>query len=139
MRIPTPEEVNKLLASADGHFVAFIGLCAFGGLRLGEAAALKVSDIDFLKREIHVSRQVQRANGKRVEIRPPKYGSERTVYAPDGLMKMLSEHICAYRPDDWLFPGEGENPLHQNSVGYLWRGAKGTAALQYRLHDLRHF
>jgi integrase len=137
MRIPTPEEVSKLLASADENFVALIGLCAFGGLRLGEAAALKVSDIDFLKREIRVERQVQRANGKRVEIRPPKYGSERTVYAPDGLMTMLSEHVRGR--DGWVFPGEGEHPLHQNSVGHLWRRAKGAAGLEYRLHDLRHF
>jgi len=40
-----------------------------------------------------------------VEIRPPKYRSERTVYAPDGLMAMLSEHIRAYGRDDLLFPG----------------------------------
>jgi integrase len=143
MSIPTPDEVNKLLAKSDGAFVAFIGLCAFGGLRLGEAAALQVSDVDFLKRAIHVRRQVQRANGKQVEIRPPKYGSERTVYAPDGLIDMLSEHVRVYRPegepDRWLFPGEGEHPLHQNSVGYWWRRTKDRAGLDYRLHDLRHF
>jgi integrase len=143
MSIPTAEEVGKLLDGAHGHFVAFIALCAFGGLRLGEAAALQVGDIDFLKREIHVRRQVQRANAKQVELRAPKYGSERTVYAPAGLMDMLSEHIKAYRPDGeldrWLFPGEGEHPLHQNSVGYLWRKAKDEAGVDYRLHDLRHF
>jgi integrase len=72
--------------------MAFIALCAFGGLRLGEAAALKVSDVDFLRKEIHVARQVQRANQKQVEIRAPKFGSERTVYAPDGLIQAISEH-----------------------------------------------
>jgi integrase len=74
--IPTPAEVGSLLRDADSRFQAFVGLCAFGGLRLGEAAALQVGDVDFLKREIRVTRQVQRANGKQVEIRPPKYGSE---------------------------------------------------------------
>jgi hypothetical protein len=44
---------------------------------LGEAAALRVSDIDFLRRTLAVRRQVQRAAGGVVEIRPPKYGSER--------------------------------------------------------------
>jgi integrase len=82
-------------------------LCAFGGLRLGECAALKVSDVDFLKREIDVRRQVQRANQHQVEIRAPKYGSERTIYAPDALITMLSEHVRLYRPGDdpdrWLF------------------------------------
>ena len=82
MSIPTPSEVGNLLHQEDSQFVAFIGLCALGGLRLGEAAALQVGDVDFLKREIRVTRQVQRANGKQVEIRPRKYGSERTIYAP---------------------------------------------------------
>ncbi len=118
-------------------------MCAFGGLRLGEAAALKVSDVDFIRKLIRVDRQVQRANGKQVEIRPPKYGSNRTVYAPDGLIELLSEHVRVQVPGDdpdrWLFPGEGEHPLHQNSVGYLWRKARAAAGVEYVLHDLRHF
>jgi integrase len=143
MEIPSPAEVGLLLDKANADFEAFIAVCAFGGLRLGEAAALKVSDIDFLGKEIHVKRQVQRANGKQVEIRPPKYGSERTIYAPDELITTISEHVRLHRPGDdperWLFPGEGEHPLHQNSVGYLWRKARTAAAVDYRLHDLRHF
>jgi integrase len=143
MSIPIPAEVGSLLREADSRFVAFIGLCAFGGLRLGEAAALQAGDVDFLKREVRVSRQVQRANGKQVEIRPPKYNSERTIYAPDELIEMISEHVRLFRPGDdaarWLFPGEGPHPLHQNSVGYLWRKAKRAAGVEYRLHDLRHF
>ena len=143
MTIPTPAEVGALLREADPQFAAFVALCAFGGLRLCECAALKVSDVDFLKREIDVRRQVQRANQHQVEIRAPKYGSERTIYAPDALITMLSEHVRLYRPGDdpdrWLFPGELDQPLHQNSVGYWWRRARGAAGLSYRLHDLRHF
>lgn len=141
--IPSPEEIGMLISSCDPRFTAFVSLCAFGGLRLGEAAALRASDIDFLKREIRVSRQVQRANGKHVELRPPKYGSERVIYAADELISTISEHIRVQmpdsEPDSWLFPGEGEHPLHQNSVGYLWRKAKKAAGIDYRLHDLRHF
>jgi integrase len=139
IRIPTPEEVGRMLDGAAPSFRAFIGLGAFGGLRLGEAAALKVSDIDFLKREIRVERQVQRRNGGLVEIRAPKCGSERTVYAPDGLMAMLSEHIRAFGRDDLLFPGEGDQPLHRSSVAYRWGTARAGAGVSFRFHDLRHF
>ena len=143
LTVPEAIEVGALLREAEPHFAAFIGLCAFGGLRLGEAAALKVSDIDFMRREIRVDRQVQRANGKQVAYRAPKYGSKRTVYAPDSLIQMLSEHtrtqIPGDDPDRWLFPGEGEHPLHQNSVGYLWRKARDKAGVAFTLHDLRHF
>lgn len=143
--IPEAGEVGALLSEAEDKFAAFIGLCAFAGLRLGEAAALKVSDIDFMRKQIRVDRQVQRANGGQVEIRPPKYGSNRTVYVPDGLINLLSEHVRVHvpgdNPDRWMFPGKGEHPLHQNSVGYLWRKARRKAgvSVETRLHDLRHF
>jgi integrase len=78
MAIPTPAEVGKLLRFADDHFTAFVALCGFAGTRLGEAAALRVGDIKFLSKEIRIERQVQRANGRSVEIRPPKYESVRT-------------------------------------------------------------
>jgi integrase len=47
MSIPTPEEVGQFLAVSDGRFQAFIALCAFAGLRLGEAAEVQLGDIDF--------------------------------------------------------------------------------------------
>ena len=121
-------------------FVAVLSTSALAGCGL---MFRNLVEAQFLKREILVSRQVQRANAKQVEIRPPKYGSERTVYAPDELIDQISEHVRVFRPGDdrgrWLFPGEGEHPLHQNSVGYLWRKARDAAGVDYRLHDLRHF
>ncbi|MFC9767023.1 tyrosine-type recombinase/integrase [Rhodococcus jostii] len=144
MIIPTPQQIGALLDDADEDFDAFVGLCAFAGLRLGEAAALQVGDIDFLRREIRVERQVQRANGHAVEIRAPKYGSERTIPTPDGLLELLSLHIAHWRtgsdPGRWMFPGDGENPWHQNSVGYRWRKTRKAVGLSsLHLHHLRHF
>lgn len=144
MVVPTPTQVGALLRQAEDDFRAFVGLCAFAGLRLGEAAALQVGDIDFLRREIQVRRQVQRANGHEVEIRGPKYGSERTIPAPQGLLDLLSVHIAHWRagtnPQRWMFPGRGEHPWHQNSVGYRWRKTRESAGVgDLRLHDLRHF
>jgi integrase len=66
MTIPSPEDVGKIIAAADVWFRPFIGLCAFAGLRLGEAAAIQLDDIDFLRRTLTVSRQVQRAGGKKL-------------------------------------------------------------------------
>lgn len=143
MAIPTPEEVGKLLNATDDGFAAFIALCAFAGTRLGEAAALRVGDIKLFSQEIRVERQVQRADGGAVEIRPPKYGSVRTVYVPDEVLHILSEHIRLHLPDSdpdrWMFPGQGEHPLHQNSVGYRWRNIRKAVGVHYDLHDLRHF
>lgn len=140
MTIPTPEEVGLLVSAAGDGFKAFVGLCAFGGLRLGEAAAVQVSDIDFLRRTLTVSRQVQRAGRGEVEVTPPKYGSERTVFLPPGLLEMLSEFVRVHGPSRWVFAGDGDAPPHQNTVGHRWRSTVRKAGLSgIRLHDLRHY
>lgn len=132
MRIPTPAEVGKLLET---DFAPFIAVCAFAGLRHGEAAALKVPDVNFLGRTIAVQRQVQH-QGAGTEIRAPKYGSERTVYVPAALTELLAAHIAAIGVTDWLF---ADGPMHRNTVGRRWRQAREAAGLpDLRLHDLRH-
>lgn len=59
-------------------------------------------------------------------------------------MVLLAEHIRTHVPEAnkprWLFYGEGTNPPHQNSIGYLWRSTcKRGGAAGIRLHDLRHW
>lgn len=140
--LPTVEQVAAALKASHDHFRAFIALGAFAGLRLGETAALRVSDIDFGARTINVSHQVQRTNGHKTELKRPKFGSERVVYMADGLADILRDHIKRYGLSGtmWLFPGEAEYPLHQNSVGYLWRKACRLAKIEgVRYHDTRHF
>nr|WP_300046470.1 hypothetical protein [uncultured Nocardioides sp.] len=77
--------MRSILEAAGPRFRTFVGLCAFAGLRLGETAALQIGDVDFLRRQVRVRRQVQRLNGA-VEIRLAKYNSERTVHVPDALL-----------------------------------------------------
>lgn len=144
MSIPTPEQVGKLVNGSEDRFKAFVALCAFAGLRLGEAAALQVGDVDFLRRTVDVKRQVQRVNGGRVDVRAPKYESERVVFVPKQLTDLLAAHIAKHCPDDtperWIFPLSGGNPVHQNTVAHMWRGAKSKSGVDgFKLHDLRHF
>ncbi len=143
MKIPTLVEVGGLLDAALPSFRPFLGLCAFAGLRLGEAAGLQIGDIDFLRRSLTVSRQIQRENGG-FEVRPPKWGSERVVYLAPTLVNMVSEYVTEYRADvgrhRWLFTGEGEDPPHQNTVSSRWRTTLSRARLSgITLHDLRNF
>lgn len=143
MQIPAAEQVRALMAAADPGFRAFVALAAFAGMRLGEIAGLQVGDVDYLRRTLAVTRQVQRERGTAVEIRAPKYGSERTVFVPDDLLELLARHVgnlAAGGPERWMFPGEDGSPLHQNSAGYWWRLArKGAGLPAIKLHDLRHF
>ena len=144
MTIPTPAQVGTLLAAAEERFATFVALCAFAGLRLGEAAAVQVDDIDFLRRRLAVRRQVQRGTGGSIELRAPKHGSERSVTLPDRLLELLAAHIEHHvsddDPDGWLFRTPNGTPPHQNTVGHQWRKATRATALEgLRLHDLRHF
>lgn len=166
MVIPTPEEVGELISRADQGkrvstrvgFRAYVALCAFAGLRKGEALGVQLTDIDFVRRQLSVTRQIQRAKaadleaGKnivhatgsvKVVVRPPKYHSERAIYLPDELLQMLQSHIERYVPDSgtqrWLFCDADARPWHDNSVHWRWRGTRDAAGLSTKLHDLRHF
>lgn len=165
MTIPTNTVVAKLLNAAEPSsrpnsrpgFTAYVALCAFAGLRRGEALGVRVSDIDFLGRTLRVRRQIQRAKaadvaagkdlveavaGITVILRAPKYESERTIYLPDELVAILSEHVRHHTPgavpDRWLFD-EGGRPWHDNLVDYRWRSTRNDAGVTYKLHELRHY
>lgn len=143
MVIPTPAQVRQLLDHAAVPWLrTFMALAAFAGLRLGEAAGLQLGDVDFLRRLLHVTRQVQRGPKGAVLISPPKAGSERPVFLADGLLTLLSVHAGQLQqtPEGWLFVGPGGDPPHQNSVGYWWRKTRRAAGLDHvDFHDLRHF
>ena len=144
MVLPTADQVAAVIAAATPWFEAFVALAAFAGLRLGEAAGAQVGDINFLARSLDVRRQVQRGGAGAIEVRAPKYGSERTVFLADGLLDMLSQHIATHRPGEdpgrWLFEARPGKPPHQNTAGYQWRRACRRANVRgMTLHDLRHF
>ncbi len=95
--------------------------------------------MDFLRRQIYVRRQVHRIEGA-VEIRLPKYNSERTIHVPDALLELLAGHIALGLSYDWLFAEVEDVPPHQNNVGHRWRTTLRRAGVTgVRLHDLRHF
>lgn len=143
MTIPTPEQVGKILAAADDDFRPFVALCAFAGLRLGEASAVQVRDLDWLRKSLRVTRQVQRAVG-RVEVRPPKYGSERVVHLPEPVVQLLSAYvdrqgIDSSQDDGWLFHDD-QPGLPPTTLRRRWGSTLLRAGVEpLRLHDLRHF
>lgn len=142
MTIPTPADVAALVEAADGQLRLYVQLCAFAGLRLGEAAGVQVGDVNFLGRSLAVTRQIQR-DGNKPRQAPPKFGSERVVYLPDDLVTAISAHIAQWTPDGepdrWLFTDDDGVPWFDNRVGWRWRKARAEAGVDCRLHDLRHF
>ena len=93
IKLPTPMQVGAALQEAPDDFHGFVAVCAFAGLRLGEAAGLQLGDVDFLRRTLSIQRQIQgQVNAKTVAV-APKYESVRTVYLPDDLVRVLAAHL----------------------------------------------
>lgn len=142
LEIPTPEQVAAVLESADEMFRPFIAVCAFAGLRLGEAAGLQVGDVDFLRRRLRVERQVQGETNSTATLEPPKAGSVRTIYVPEELTTMLAKHVeeVGTRGEERFLFSNGGYLFNRNSAGHYWREAAKAAGLEgFTLHSLRHF
>lgn len=142
MVLPTPEQVGKAVSEAPEWFRAYVAVCAFAGLRLGEASGLQVGDVDFLRRTLRISRQVQGSNRASSEVVLPKHGSERTVFIPERLVTILSMHVQevgVYGDEQWLFSTAG-HLWHRGIAGHHWRMLREKVGMEENtLHDLRHF
>lgn len=143
MEIPTADQVRAALDQAPKEYRALVAVCAFAGLRLGEMAGLRVEDVDFLRRTLHVQRQVQGQNVAQTIVVPPKAGSERVIAIPKELCDILAAHIAdigTIREEAYFF-GRGSDLLNRNSAGNIWRGIRDAAKLpaDHTLHTLRHF
>jgi len=140
MRIPDAAVLQKIINVAEDWLQPYIALCAFAGLRRGEACAVQVGDIDFLNKTIHVQRQIQDKPPRSYEIRAPKWDSYRVVHVPEDLIVILSKHvrnIGVFGNEQWLFPGA---PMKNSKAATWWDKAAEAAGVEgVTLHDLRHF
>jgi len=97
------------------------------GLRGQEAINLKLSDIDYERKTIH--------------IRQSKYKKDRIVPLSEVMIKGLNKYLQAEHPHIWLF--NGKQPGSQYSIrGISWvlreNLKKTTITKKVNLHSLRH-
>jgi integrase len=141
-RFLSPEEVRRLAQEVPPRYRALILLMAYSGLRVGEAAALRVGDIDFLRGRVTVSRNSVEVEGRLVEG-TPKGGSVRTVRIPATVVEELSRHVGSFTdrdPASRVFTTEGGAALRQSRFRrhVFTAAAKGAGLEGLRPHDLRH-
>jgi len=107
---------------------ATIAVSYGAGLRIGEVARLKKTDID--------SRRM------RIYIREAKYRKERHSILSPGLLKFLREYYRKARPKgEWLFPGQKpQNHITINAIHVPFKRAVKKAGIQKNVsfHSLRH-
>jgi len=155
----TPEQVSAVRAALPARYAALADAGSGLGLRQGEVFGLAVDDVDFLRRVVHVRRQV-RILGSTLCFAPPKGGKERDVPLADSVALRLSAHVAACPPVPvtlpWktpgarpvtarlLFTGPGGAALHRSTFNAVaWRPALRGAGLPCSrgngTHALRHY
>jgi integrase len=111
------------------------------GLRVSELLALRVEDVDFLRRrEVWVEWQI--APGERVRTAPKTPGSRRTVPLPQVVAEALAEHVRVFPPaaDGSLFTASDGRPRRVDRCLAVFAAAVSRAGLPAGTtsHDLRH-
>lgn len=139
-RYLTAAEVEAL-ADAAGQWRPLVLFLAYTGLRWGEMAALRVSDVDMLRRRVHVTRSVTVVRGRFV-WGEPKSHEHRWVPIPKSVAAVLALHMVGRDRDGLLFSGERRgNPLRVKTARESWfDDAVKAAGLPkvFTPHELRH-
>jgi integrase len=100
-RFLTAEQVEALALECGQHALV-VRFLAYTGLRWGEMAALRVQDIDPLRRRIYVARSVTEDSG-RILFDSTKTGEPRTVPMPRFLAEAVAESVVGRPPESLVF------------------------------------
>jgi integrase len=138
---------TEVAAIADGvppRFRALVWTLALGGLRIGEASALRVRHLDLKAGTILVEESSPEVAGRKI-TGPTKSGKARTADIPLELRKMLGDHLDAYgnrfAPDSYVFTGPEGGQVRQNAFRKrIFQPAAERAGIEPvpTAHDLRH-
>ncbi len=122
------EEVKKIFDATNNlkHKAIFMTIYA-AGLRVSEAANLKISDID--------------SNRMQLRIQGGKGRKDRYTLLSATNLNILRQYWNTYRPRKWLFPGvSGETPITIRTIQKVFGEAIRKAGITKRVsvHTLRH-
>ena len=135
----TEEDVCRL-AEESGRHADLVLTLAFTGLRWGEAIALTVADVEFLKRRISVHRNAVQV-GQEFEVGQTKGKENRTVPVAASVLARLAVRCEGKAPDDLLFPARNGGYLKRpsyDSTGWFNRAVERAQVQTITPHDLRH-
>ena len=142
-RIYLSHDQVQLLSDNAGRHPALILFLAYTGLRWGEATALRVKDLDALRRRVNVVENAVNVGGK-IIVGTPKSHVSRSVPYPAFLSIPLAA-LCEGKDRDALLFGDGHNHMRQpdSRRGWFVAAVKKSQAAdetfqRVTIHDLRH-
>jgi integrase len=143
-RVLTPQEVDTLASEVPGRDRALILFLSYCGPRIGEAAGLRVKDVDTLRGRVTISGALKEVGG-RIEEGQTKTKKKRAIMLPAFLRDELTQHLARFSnprdPEGFVFSGPDGGPLRANN----WRKRVLYPACERagitptpHTHDLRH-
>ena len=130
-------DVAKLVAITPPPYHALVLTLIGLGLRISEACGLRVSDVDFLRRVVHVEQQ-RRPGGEMGQLKTD--ASAREVPADDLVLDALAEQIRLHpRSDGLVFSSSTGRPLTKSIAGHLFDDLETATGLTVSPHSLRHY
>jgi integrase len=134
----------EMLAGESGRYRSLVLLLGVGGLRWGEAAALRVRDVNFLKRRIDLHRNAVQV-GTEFMVGSLKSNTNRAVILPAFVIDAIAQTAEGKRADDLLWPSRAGGYLGPPVMVKSWlagaveRCQKADPTFpRVTAHDLRH-
>jgi integrase len=137
------EQVELLADAIDEQYSALVYLLAYGGLRWGEATAVRRRRLDLKRSRVEVAESLADVAGA-LHFGPTKTYDHRTVVLPAFVRDQLAQHLSRHRSGDLealVFRSPEGAPLrHSNFWRRVWVPAVRSADVPegLRIHDLRH-
>lgn len=150
METYTPAEVAKFLAGVESDRNRHAWHLALSGLRRGEIAGLRWTDLDLAAEALAVSNNRTRAGGKTNEGEPKSAASRRTLPIPARLLVELKaakvrqakdklELGPDYGSGEYVVSNEAGEAYAPSVLTSYWAAAAKSAKVRHiRLHDARH-
>jgi integrase len=141
-RFLTAEQVRDIAERIADPYRTLVYLLAYGGLRWGEACALRCRRVHLDKQRLTVAESLAEVNGE-FHWGETKTGRIRTVAIPRFLCALLAAQLEGLPddPDALIFTAPDGSPLRNNWFHRrVWDPARDAADVpsDLRIHDLRH-